>query len=72
MAFVSPAVVSLEIIHSVFETVKSNKERLRSIVKRCEIVVESLELTVRERERGLGHAPSSGWSDVFRIERLVR
>lgn len=64
MSFISPIVASLEVIHSAFETVKTNKERLRSIVQRCEVVVESLQLVVQER--------GELWSDILRIERLQK
>lgn len=62
-SFVSPAVSALEMVYLAFEAVKTNKEHLRSIVKRCEIVVDNLRLVVEER--------GELWSDLPRIEHLV-
>lgn len=61
---IGPAVTALEIVHSAFVTVKSNKEHLRSLVSRCEVVVENLRLVVEER--------GEAWSDLRRIAHLVR
>lgn len=61
------AVTSLQTVIAAYETVKTNKERLRSLVKRCEIVVDSLQRVVEER------GEDNVWAaDSLRIERLVQ
>ena len=53
---------SLELVLTAYDKVKSNRERLGGLVKRCEIVVESLQLVVNER--------GEAYAEKLRIERL--
>lgn len=64
MEFVGPANIALQAVISAYEDVQSNKERLRGLVTRCQMVVERLEIAVRER--------GAEWGARIRIENLER
>lgn len=61
-AAVGIAVQSFELVLAAYDTVKTNRDRLRGLVKRCEIVVDSLQLVVNER--------GEAYAGSLRIERL--
>jgi hypothetical protein len=60
---VSLAVKSLEVVLGTYATIKTNAEHLKGLAKRCEIVVDSLQLVVNER--------GDVYAEQLRIERLV-
>ncbi|KAF8309185.1 hypothetical protein DL93DRAFT_2085941 [Clavulina sp. PMI_390] len=64
MSALSAAFTALEWVYAAFETVQSNKDHLAGVLKRCEIVVDSISHVMRER--------GEVQSDVVRLEKLQR
>lgn len=62
--FIGPANTAFQLVLAAYDSVKSNKERLRGLVTRCEMVVERLEIVGRER--------GAKWAAKLRIEHLER
>jgi hypothetical protein len=56
------AMSSLQLVLTAYDNVNSNRDRLGALVKRCEIVVDSLQLVVNER--------GEAYAENIRISRL--
>ena len=61
---VSLAIKALEVVLGAYATVKTNTEHLKGLAKRCEIVVDSLQLVVNER--------GEAYAEQLRIEQIGR
>lgn len=72
------AVTAFQAVVAAYNTVKTNKERLSALVKRCEVVVDMLKRVVEEHaklneaEKGESDRKWIQNGDELRVQRLVQ